>query len=281
MNLYKTHTDTEIGQTFKVSASTVRRWRRKYGILSRPKGKRSPRSSRMSDRQIQVAVNSCYSIAGVLRTLGFSEGGGNFVTMKKRIRSLRLDTSHFGTKKVPVLGYRGYKVPLEEYLVKGRITHNTQNLKRRLVSEGCLEEKCALCGLGPLWNGGPLVLQLDHINGDKSDNRLRNLRILCPNCHSQTKTYTGRNIGKSAPKQQKNQSELKGHWCLDCGKRISKRATRCKSCASKQQPTKTCWPPHLNLLQEISQTSFSAVATRLGVSDKAVQKRLRMHSGNW
>jgi len=79
-------------------------------------------------------------------------------------------------------------------LVQGS-TYDVPLLKRRLVEEGLLAPRCASCGLGETWEGAPLVLHLDHINGDRTDNRLENLRFLCPNCHSQTETYCGRNIG--------------------------------------------------------------------------------------
>lgn len=69
---------------------------------------------------------------------------------------------------------------------------NSIPLKQRLLASGRAEERCALCGLGPAWNGHPLTLQVDHINGVSNDHRYENLRILCPNCHSQTPTYAGR-----------------------------------------------------------------------------------------
>lgn len=70
-------------------------------------------------------------------------------------------------------------------------------LKALAFGLGLLDESCSECGVGPVWNGTALTLQLDHINGVSTDHRLDNLRILCPNCHSQTETYCGRNI-KSA-----------------------------------------------------------------------------------
>ena len=57
-----------------------------------------------------------------------------------------------------------------------------------------MKYKCAICGNNGIWNNQKLVLQLDHKNGDNTDNRLSNLRLLCPNCHSQTDTFSGRNI---------------------------------------------------------------------------------------
>lgn len=84
------------------------------------------------------------------------------------------------------------KIPLRKILVKGS-SYASSRLKKRLIAKGLLEEQCSECGLGSEWNGRPLVLQLDHINGVRDDHRLGNLRILCPNCHTQTPTYVSRN----------------------------------------------------------------------------------------
>lgn len=75
-------------------------------------------------------------------------------------------------------------------------TYKTKELKKRLVQESLLDYVCAECGLDPEWNGKKLVLALDHINGTNNDNRLSNLRFLCPNCHSQTDTFAGRNVAR-------------------------------------------------------------------------------------
>lgn len=82
--------------------------------------------------------------------------------------------------------------PLDQILTE-HSRHLSGFVKKRLLAANMLAEKCALCGIGPLWNTKPLVLQLDHINGRNDDNRFMNLRLLCPNCHSQTETFTGRN----------------------------------------------------------------------------------------
>lgn len=86
---------------------------------------------------------------------------------------------------------------LRALLVKGVSRPN--GLKERLLAEGAFLEACAGCGIGPEWNGRPLTLHLDHINGDPTDNRLNNLRLLCPNCHNQTPTF-GRGNWKQGEK---------------------------------------------------------------------------------
>lgn len=83
---------------------------------------------------------------------------------------------------------RDRKLTLEDMLVTDRPKTSRGYLKKRLIDEGVFEERCSICGLVD-WLGDKLVLELDHINGKNSDNRLENLRLLCPNCHSQTQTY--------------------------------------------------------------------------------------------
>jgi hypothetical protein len=79
-----------------------------------------------------------------------------------------------------------------------RNSHSQQSskLKSRLLCEGVLTNGCYECGSLPFWRGRPLVLVLDHINGDRYDYRLPNLRLLCPNCNSQQPTFAGRNKGR-------------------------------------------------------------------------------------
>jgi 5-methylcytosine-specific restriction endonuclease McrA len=84
---------------------------------------------------------------------------------------------------------------LADLLVSGSQA-NSDRLRRRLIRSGIKNALCEICG-NTEWNGQPISLELDHVNGKSNDNRLENLRILCPNCHAQTETYRGRNIGNA------------------------------------------------------------------------------------
>lgn len=135
-------------------------------------------------------VAEANSYSDCLRRLGLSTNGGSSTdVLKRRIRELSCDTSHFGSKT-------NAKYPLEDILVEHSTYQGISRLKIRLVREGYLDYKCACCGIDS-WRGKPLSLHLDHINGINDDHRIENLRFLCPNCHSQTDTYSGRNKSKS------------------------------------------------------------------------------------
>ncbi|MBQ4060579.1 MAG: HNH endonuclease [Bacilli bacterium] len=114
--------------------------------------------------------------------------------IKKRCEQLKLSTSHFSQTKAANNNNTKYK--LEDILIENSTYKNISRLKERLVKEGKLEYKCAICGNTGEWNKKILILQLDHINGKHNDHRLINLRFLCPNCHSQTENFSGRNKNK-------------------------------------------------------------------------------------
>jgi hypothetical protein len=112
-----------------------------------------------------------------------------------RIRVLDIDTTHFTGMAWARGRALSASIPVEELLVVNS-TYGSSKLRQRLVAEGLLVPECAECGLRE-WRGQQLPLHLDHINGDHTDNRLENLRILCPNCHSITATWCRRTSRRS------------------------------------------------------------------------------------
>lgn len=146
----------------------------------------------VSDEKFIELVKSNKNYSDILRSLGLTpRGGSSSKVLKRRIDDLKIDLSHLQHKAAKASLQRTIK--LELILVKNSNYTSIATLKRRLIRQKIIEYKCSICGNIGEWCGKKLSLQLDHINGKSNDHRIENLRFLCPNCHSQTKTYAGRN----------------------------------------------------------------------------------------
>lgn len=179
--------------------------------------------TQLEDQNLANAIVRSTNYAQALRRLGVSPGAG-YRLVRERVAQLGLSVQHFTRQgqrsSVSVKGPA--PLTLEEVLVQGRPTR-TSKLRERLVREGILVRCCSGCGFRE-WEGVPILLEFDHANGIRDDNRLANLRLLCPNCHAQTPTYRGRNIGMADARRRELTS--------------SKAVTACPAQrAVRQQPT--------------------------------------------
>lgn len=153
---------------------------------------------------LEDLCKNSYSLAEVLRKAGRKQAGGNQETLKRKIKEYNIDISHFTgmlwnkgkTKETDERIARASagkeKYSLDEVFCKDSIV-NQKTLRRYVETYNIIEYKCQRCGCDGHWQGEIIKLELDHINGDHFDDRIENLRYLCPNCHALTLTYKGRN----------------------------------------------------------------------------------------
>ena len=148
-----------------------------------------------TDDEFKEIIARNHSWCACAKEIGLSPNGSNSrFQLKKRIEELGLDISHFDSTRDA--REASIKYSLEEIMVEDSSYQNTTKLKERIIAANIIPYECAICGNKGEWQGQKLVLQLDHINGKHFDHRKENLRFLCPNCHSQTHTCSGRNKKK-------------------------------------------------------------------------------------
>lgn len=193
------------------------------------KRKRTSIVSQYTTNEFASLIKNHKSFADIIRTLGLQQTGGNYKTLQERIREDNINIEHItlNNNKFTQAANLKNTIPLEQILVEHSTYKGGDHLKKRLLNAGLLENKCSKCELPPTWNNMPLVLQLDHINGVNDDNRIKNLRLLCPNCHTQTETFCGKH-NKSIKRK-----------CIDCKQAIYKKSLRCVQCNNTSRSIST------------------------------------------
>lgn len=173
----------DIGDSVNLSYGAVR-YRVKRMRITR-KGNRP----QWSKEKLASTIAESSSFYEVVEKLGLStQAGTNAYRIKNRALEYGYDFSHF----VPRISVRKPTLSLEEILVENSTYTNTDRIRKRLIASGMKDSRCESCGASE-WMEHKLPLELDHINGIKTDNRISNLKVLCPNCHSITPTWKGRN----------------------------------------------------------------------------------------
>ena len=237
------------------------------------------RGPRYSEAEARKAVANSLSYAEALRRLGMRPAGGNHRTLQKYVEVWEIPTDHFD----PIFAQRRQRrrevTPLEEVLVE-HSTYSRGCLKRRLYATGLKQRMCELCGQGELWRGRRMALILDHSNGVATDNRIENLRIVCPNCASTLDTHCGRNLRLVQDRvcEECGASYRPGHveqrFCsLYCGRHHERPHTRIPRPETRKVPR----PTYQQLKEDLARMSFLAVGRKYGVSDNAVRKWMRWY----
>jgi 5-methylcytosine-specific restriction endonuclease McrA len=206
----------------------------------------SLKSDKYKKEFFEKIVSSSINIKDVARNLGLTTSCGNRNTIKKYIKIHGLDTKHFYIPKRKDFS-KTNKIDLKDILISGSTYLNTSNFKERLYSHGFKKRICELCGQGETWNGFKISLILDHKNGINNDNRIQNLRILCPNCNAGQETFC-RGVRRKKTKKYKTTLELS----------LAQRKTE---------------RPSLEVLKkEIKELGYCGTGKKYGVSDNAIRK---------
>ena len=203
--------------------------------------------------------------------------GGNHSLLRRYVDKVwKIPTDHFDPGAAARANLHKPLTPIEEILV-ARSSYSRGKLKQRLFAEGFKQRHCEICGQGERWHRSWMSLILDHVNGIPDDNRIENLRIVCPNCAATLDTHCGR----------KNRQEPTLRSCKHCGREFVAKYRRHRYCShacgcrwdrsslrGRPQPNgrKVRRPPYEQLLEEIVATSYRAVGRKYGVSDNAVRK---------
>lgn len=235
-------------------------------------------SRRYSEAEVRAAVAGSPSLSGALRKLGLRVAGGNHRTLKRLIERYGIPTDHFDPNWSKRYNRRPTATPLSEVLVENS-GYSRRVLKRRLYAAGLKERRCELCGQDENWRGQKMALILDHINGVATDNRIHNLRVVCPNCAATFDTHCGR----------KNRIDPEPRKCLHCGSEFAPNFASQRYCSQEcgvhskgpriPQPhrRKVERPPYEQLMGDVASMSFVAIGRKYGVSDNAVRKWIRWY----
>jgi predicted RNA-binding Zn-ribbon protein involved in translation (DUF1610 family) len=203
----------------------------------------------VSKEQLELIVSDSSSYSEILRKLNIFSQGSNINTLKRRIEYEKINTSHIkkglDSNKGKKFGPNKNKIPNDLLFVRDSGTSRSV-VRTRLIRENIISYSCSECGLEPKWKGNPLSMVLDHINGIPNDNRIENLRFLCPNCNSQMDTFAGRNTNRT--KKSKIKVPRKRKFEI-----------------SKEE-----------LEALLTNNSFVSVGKMFGVSDTAIRKRCKL-----
>ena len=227
---------------------------------------------KVEKEKFQEIVNNSKTLIDILRYFGLIQSGSSYKILKNRLEKDNIDYSHIPTGLGSNVGRKFIKklIPLEKVMTENS-NYCRGSLKKRLLKSGILKNECCLCNQQGEWKDKTLIMILDHINGVSNDNRIENLRMVCPNCNSQLDTTNGKNRRKI-------------HNCFMCGVQITKNNKFCNVCRPifiekiivykinpKDRPSKN------ELEKLIIELPMTKIGFKYGVSDNTIRKWCKLY----
>lgn len=215
------------------------------------------------ENDIKKAIDNSLTMSEACYKLGM-----HFNTFKRYAQKLNLYKPNQGGKGTnkPYRGNNKYEL---KDILDGKVPYySTFKLKIRLLKEGIKQNICEICGISE-WNNKQLNMELDHIDGNRFNHSLDNLRMICPNCHAQTDTYRSKNA--KYVKSEKNCKICENTFERKLGDYCSR---KCSNSSRKGNNYKIDWPNNIELKKLVDEYGYSATGRKLGVSDNAIRKHL-------
>jgi hypothetical protein len=245
-----------------------------------------------SEEELREVVPRCKSNSDVLRAFNLRITGGNQITLKKWLKFWEISTAHFLTpaEHARNVVHREKRLLADVMVVNSNFSR--KNLKLRLYSEGLKIPFCEMCGQDENWHGKKMSLVLDHINGVYNDNRLENLRMVCPNCNATLDTHCGKSNRRCKDCGQRSLAEKICASCKEARKVLAKQGKTIKESSPKGSKTtrdidwkngpkpeqrKVPRPPYETLVEDKKKLGWAAMGRKYGVSDNAIRKWFKIY----
>lgn len=262
--LYTTHGPTFCAEKFNRTVGSIRRKAYYLGL------EYSGIPLKYQKDSLFILVKESTSFTEVVRKLNMGLSHGNRQTILKYIKKYELDISHF------VGGYKKTRNNVRYSNIEDVLIENSPidrgSLKKRLLKAGLKKSVCEECGQDENWRGKKISIQLDHVNGYNTDNRIENLRMLCPNCHSATETYSNRNNNsyvKEIPN--KGRKPVMKDACPNCGNEKHQTSNLCIPCDHIRQ-RRVQRPSIEDLRKDVQLLGYEASGRKYGVSGVTIKK---------